>query len=248
MSQRLMKQVLNDAITDNVEIIHKFGRTSAANGVFTPVVSTGVLNFLTTARQVRIKAGGNINDTASGTGARSVLVIGLDETGIQIMEVLTTAGVVASAASVNTFIRVYRVVVVSVGEYGGTNADSIFLETADGVTDLLEVVALKSQSKFCAYTIPLGKVGYLKSVFSGVDSNKTVDVQVLTRESILNTTAPFDPKRVRIEISAISGVHSTNLEASMIELTELTDIWVEASGNSATADVSASLEILIFDV
>ena len=95
--------------------------------------------------------------------------------------------------------------------------------------------------------MPLGKTAYLKSVFAGVNSVKTADLQVLTRESILDTSAPFKPKRIRMFLDGVSGIVHIPLEASLLELTELTDIWVEASGNNATAGVSANLEIIQFD-
>ena len=50
-------------------------------------------------QRLRIRAGGNAADTATGSGARSVRLSGLDADGAEIVETIATAGAGASALS-----------------------------------------------------------------------------------------------------------------------------------------------------
>jgi hypothetical protein len=60
------------------QIEHGFGLAHSVGTSYEPVTSAGAFNWLTAASAVRVKAGGDTNDTAAGTGARTVLVTGLD--------------------------------------------------------------------------------------------------------------------------------------------------------------------------
>ena len=88
--------------------------------------------FPATAAAVRIKAGGDVADTAAGTGARTVTVYGLDATYKPVQETITTAGASASALTTQTFLRVNRVEVTTAGS-SLNNVDDIIIETAAGV-------------------------------------------------------------------------------------------------------------------
>jgi hypothetical protein len=75
-------------------IIHKFGHNTAIPTTYTPVTSIGSYPTpqVSGATTLRIKAGGDANDTAAGTGAREITLIGVDETGAEVTETLATAG------------------------------------------------------------------------------------------------------------------------------------------------------------
>ena len=79
----------------------RFGRNTAIGATYTPVTRSG--HYRTpqagSATTLRVKAGGNANDTAAGSGARQITLVGLDATGNVITETLATAGASASAAT-----------------------------------------------------------------------------------------------------------------------------------------------------
>lgn len=107
----------------NVVIVRKFGRNPAIPTSWEPIwgVSSPVLPTLTTAKTIRVKAGGNANDSAAGTGAQQIHVIGLDANFDPIEEDIETNGTSASASTAQEFIRVHRIFVNRVGTYGGAN-------------------------------------------------------------------------------------------------------------------------------
>ena len=82
-----------------LSVVHKFGRASVGT-TYSPVTFGGVYNTpqVAGATTLRVKAG-DANDTAAGTGAREVTLIGLDETGAEVTEAVATAGAAASATT-----------------------------------------------------------------------------------------------------------------------------------------------------
>ena len=59
-------------------IVNKFGRNASVGTTYVPVTVGGVYNTPqpAAATTLRIKAGGDANDAAAGTGAREVTVVG----------------------------------------------------------------------------------------------------------------------------------------------------------------------------
>ena len=95
------------------------------------------------ATALRIKAGGNAADDAAGAGARSVRLTGLSATGAVVSETLATAGASASAATTQTFIRLFDAEVIDSGTYGtqsvGSHVGDIVIENASGGTDWAKI-------------------------------------------------------------------------------------------------------------
>ena len=194
-------------------IIHKFGRNDAvASGVWERVALLSVPAFhLSAATTVRIKAGGNANDTAAGTGAREVTVEGLDASGNSLSETIATNGIAASASTTGSFLRDFRAYVSAVGTYSttpttGTNQAAITIENTAGTQDLISIAQYEGQSQYCGYTIPAGKTGYLLSALITVDSNKTADAKIITRAGITDAAAPFSSLRIRNYWDGVTGV------------------------------------------
>ena len=232
-------------------IVHKYGRNDAVpNGTFEGVLllSTNFV-WLTAATTVRAKAGGDAADTAAGVGAQAIHIEGLDETGADASEVIELAGTGASSATTTTFIRVNRMHVDEgrAGTYTGANVGDVTIENGAGGTDLIKIIAGEGQTQFCAFTIPLGKTGYLKSAVVKADANKAADFRMFTRENILDVTTPFEPMRVRFFWDGILGAFTINPASPLLVLPPLTDIWIEARGGGAVTEVSADMEIILVD-
>ena len=242
-------------LIDGVSIVHKFGRNDAVGTSFVPVAMGAAFQTppAASATTLRIKAGGDANDTAAGSGARSVLLQGLDETGAEVTETLATAGTSASAVTTTTFMRLYRAYVTGSGTYAtaGTqsHADDIVIENGAGGTDWLTIDATdmaRGQSEVALYTIPLGKTGYVKSIHISVASNKTADVLMFKRESILDSVAPYQARRLQIQFGAVAGEASLKPFTPMGPFHELTDIGFMAKA-ALSAEVDVDFEIILFD-
>lgn len=72
---------ISRGLTSNISVVKKFGRNASVGTSFVPVALGGIYRTptSTSATTLRIKAGGNANDDAAGTGAREVTLEGLDE-------------------------------------------------------------------------------------------------------------------------------------------------------------------------
>ena len=235
-------------------VVHKFGRHLAVGTSFVPVTVGGTYQTpqVSGATEVRIKAG-NVNDDAAGTGARQVLVQGLDETGAETSATLTTAGTSASALSGVTFLRIYRAYVLTSGTYAnqttGSHAGDITIENGTGGTDWLTIDATdfpRGQSECAVYSVPLGKTAYLKNIHISVDSNKTADVVLFHRGGILETAAPYSAMRVKYQAGGVSGNQELHTGIAMGPYPELSDIGFMAKA-SATSSVDVDFELVLVD-
>ena len=231
-------------------IVHKFGRNSdVPNNVWEGVTELSTsFPFLTAATTVRIKAGGNINDDAGGTGAREVTVEGLDNTGAAVTEAIATNGVAASSATSASFWRVFRVYVSSCGTYGAANTAAIMIERSAGGLDLINILAEQGQSEFALYSIPLATTGYLLGIAVEADASKAADFRICTREDLTDaSSAPFKPVQVKFYFDGVLGQADLKGHSPLLVLNALTDVWVDAEGGGAGTEVSADFEILLVD-
>ena len=234
-------------------VVHKFGRNATVpNGSWAGILdSAAQFPWLTAASAVRIKASGNAADNGAASplqaGAWTVTIQGLSATGVEQSETVTALGASASAPTQKTFLRVYRAWVATSGTYTGVNTGNIVIETTGGTT-LIRITAGEGQTQFGAYTIPLGKVGYLASVVVQVDGLKTADFRLFTRANCTTTTAPFTSKRLKYYWDGVTDVSTVNPKTPVLALPALTDIWMEAYGSGAITQATANMEIILFDV
>lgn len=99
------------------------------------------------------------NDAAAGTGARTVLISGLDSTYAEISETVTLNGTSAVALT-KTYLRVLAMVVATAGS-GGQNAGTLTIRTVSGSTTLTVMAAGENTLLQGIYCVPSGYRGYL---------------------------------------------------------------------------------------
>jgi len=234
------------------EIMHKFGKHEDVGATYEPLAIHGVYQTVqpANATTLRVKAG-NVNDDAGGTGARSIMLLGLDETGAEATESLAPNGAAAGAAGAVTWIRLPRAYIAETGTYAAAGADSqaadIVIETTGGVEWLTihKPDVGRGQSQVGLFPIPLGKTGYVLSYLLTTDSNKAVDFLFFKREGILDAAPPYQARRTIIEEIGVQG----HLEGSFRggqKIPELTDLGWMAKADAA-ASVTVDFEILLID-
>ena len=228
-------------------IVSKFGRNdSVPNGVWQLVsLSSPSGAFPASGSPVRIKAGGDAADTAAGAGAREVTVIGIDASLAEVSETITTSGAGASAYTTTSFWRTYRAFVSSVGTYGVNNTGDLTIENA--ADDALIITAGEGQTQHGAYTIPIGKVGYLLTVDIDTDATKRADFRLFVRKNFNDVAAPMSPSQVKLHWDGVLGPISYRPRSPSIIIPALSDVWIEAEGDGANTDVSVDFEILLID-
>ena len=233
------------------EVIQKFGRNPTATAGALELVALSAeafAGFLTAASAVRVKAGGNAaDDSDAGLGARTICVEGLNADYIPCSTILTTEGADVSAASTQTFIRVWRAYVCDVGTYGGANTGVVTIETTTGA-QVAVIAATHGQTELCLYTVPFGRTAYIRSFAATVEGGKPADVHLFQRQEAHVIAAPFTGRRLVHIFAALSGPSHHPFEAYKGPFSEKTDIFVMAeafAGNSPS--VSSSFDVVMIN-
>lgn len=232
----------------------RFGRNTTIGATYTPVTRSG--HYRTpqagSATTLRIKAGGNANDTAAGSGARQITLVGLDATGNVITEALATAGADASAATAQFFIRLTQAFVSASGTYAsqtaGSQAGNITIENAADGSDwalIADGTLGKGQAEIAVHTTPRDRAAAVLGITLSSDSDKKTNIVMFRRENILQTAAPYSPMTMIIEFPQSAGLVELPFDPPLY-FPPLTDFGFLASVSSSTVDVSIGMKIMEF--
>jgi len=234
---------------EGIETTFKFGHNDSIGQTYAVVSEGGLcrLPLPANATTLRIKAGGDAADDAAGAGARSILLQGIDETGADIQEVLVTNGVDASLSTVQTFMRLYRSLVIETGTYAtdfltGGQAATITIENTAGTADWMMIRYngfADCQSQSNCFSVGTGKRAYLSAINIFVDSVKSVDFLLVFRANFMNVSA-FQPVRVGSELNGVSGAFNFAFPEPP-RFYEHTDIALVAKVTAGSAAVSANM-------
>jgi hypothetical protein len=216
--------------------ISKFGFALGIGATFRAIwPGAAVYPFPTSAVAVRIAAGGDANDTAAGTGARTVFVEGLGASWEPASAILTANGASASTPSTETFRRVSRAYVLTAGALEG-NVGDVEIEQVGG--DVLAIIpAGYGQTEQAIYTVPAGyRIRFASGEFT-VATNRTADFRFVLRTGI----AGAEPvRRTRYVAFGLSGPWPPVVR-NPGTVYGPADVWAEARA-STSADVTARFE------
>lgn len=155
--------------------LFKFGNNSDIDGTSEPIWSQGgAYTYPTVAAQVKVSSS-SADDAAAGTGARTIVVAGLDANYNEISETVALNGQ-TEVLTTNSFIRVFRAYVVTAGS-GGTAAGTIYVGTGTvtaGVpATVYAVITLgENQTQMAMWTVPAGYTLYIYGgTFSAASNN-----------------------------------------------------------------------------
>jgi len=180
------------------------------------------------------------NDTAAGTGARTVYITGLDTNYAVQSETLTLNGV-AKVTSANTYRRVNYAYVVSAGS-GGVNAGDLTLCHTTTTANVFFVLRTgTNQTQESAYTIPAGYTGYLRHIEATVYNNaSSVGLMSIW-------TRPYgNAVRFRRPFSCGTGFAFVSDIYGGLQLTEKTDLVIRCDGITANnSQVSVGYDIVL---
>jgi len=157
-------------------------------------------SYLSAAIQLKISSS-DVDDTADGTGARTVEIQGLNSDWKFIKETISLNGQ-TEVLTVNSYIRIFRMRVLTVGS-SGQNEGNIWAGTGTvtlGVPAnkyaLIEYSAtlLMNQTLMSVFTIPAGYTGYLHFLDTYIQGGRNGRVSMLTRDN--TNSGPFQLKRI----------------------------------------------------
>ena len=169
-------QVARGQITGH-KLLFKFGNNADINGSLETIWSAGGLYVYPTAATVMTVSSSSADDTSGGTGARTVLVSGLDADYNEISETVTLSGQ-TPVNTVKSYLRMFRAFVVTAGS-GGTAAGTIYVGVGTvtaGVpaTVYAEIVPGDNQTTMALWTVPAGYTAYISAgTFSAASNNAT---------------------------------------------------------------------------
>lgn len=177
-------------------LIHKFGASASIGTTLLPVALANTYQTPTTATSLEFVSN-SANDTANGTGARQITVIGIGADWTEVSQTVTTNGITAVALT-TPLLRLYRWYVSQSGAYAtqatSSHVGKLTIRVAGGGTTWSQIPITPfpmGQSQIGVYTIPLGKTAFLLSLDAYVSSSKAVDVLVFQRPNANDITAPY---------------------------------------------------------
>ena len=237
-------------------IVNKFGRNGVVGTSLTFISISGQYQTPLASTTLEILSG-SANDTAAGTGARKVKVVGLDATWNEV-EVEVTMNGTTPVALGTQFLRVYRMFVSESGSYAAVTTPShlgqITLRTSGAgatwcIIDTIEGTATGfgiGQTQVAGYTIPLGYTGYLLSKTVTVETTKPASVYFFKRENADDVATPFTgAMRLFEQNDGIAQPFNVSLKAALQSFPEKTDVGFFAKVGTGTASVSTEFQLLL---
>lgn len=179
-------------------------------------------------------------DAAAGTGARTVLIEGLDASYNLQSETITLNGV-TPVVSINSYLRVFGLVVKTAGS-GTTNAGTLTVRHSATTANIFLFVPVGyGQDVTCAYTIPAGYKGYIINYSAACSDAGATRIELAFKVRELGMAV-----RLLRPFVITAGV-TTNIPIfGAVVLPEKTDVIVRAlSTSSANAVVSAAFDLLV---
>ena len=230
---------------------HISGRYASIGATPTPVTRSGYYRTPQASAPValRIKSGGNANDTAAGSGGRAITFVGINADGDLITETVATAGASASAATDQTFIRLREAFVSASGTYAtqaaGSHASTINIEDTAG--NLWATIADGSlgrgNTEQAVFTTPKNRAALVTNVFLSSDADKKANIVFYQRQGILKTSAPYDALQIINEFPQNAGLSDLAFNPP-IYFPPLTDFGFLASVSASTVDVSIGIDLI----
>lgn len=222
--------------------LFKFGFNSDINGTEETIWSRGGLYVYPTVAEVNTISSTSADDTAEGTGARTVSVFGLDASYNEISETISLNGQ-TPVNTVNSYLRINRMFVATAGS-GGTAAGTIAAGTGTvtaGVPAVCyaEISNSDNQTLMAVWTVPAGYTAY---IYKGTISNGTA-----TGSQFVTGRLCFKPLGGVMRTAAKITLHNQFVDFDFgipVVLPEKTDIEARAFSSGNNNAVSATFTIM----
>ncbi len=124
-----------------------------AGGTWAPPVTASTVNFVSTSA----------NDTSAGTGARTILIEGLDSTYALASETLSLNGL-TNVLTTNTYWMIYRVTVQTAGSTGSQAGIITGTSTAAGTPIMSQITDQNNRSQNSFFQVPIGYQAFVSAI------------------------------------------------------------------------------------
>lgn len=224
----------------NARAVHKFGFDATVGSSHETIWPESIVYVYRTTASVMKVSSSDIDDDDEDTGARTVVIEGLDSAHDEISETVILNGQTA-VNTVKSYLRVHRMRVITAGSTG-SNEGIIYSGTGAITAGKPAVVHSHipigdNQTLQAIYTIPAGHTGYLFNYqcFSGIA--KDVDARLCIRAE----NEVFQTKAI---LSFIDGEATHKFDAPL-ELTAKSDIEIQARAVAGGGSISANMLIIL---
>ena len=226
------------------ESVFKFGFNPDVDDSLETVWSQGGLySYLTSASVLKVSSSSTA-DTSAGTGARTILISGLDGDYNEISETVTLNGQTA-VNTTNSFLRIFRMIVKTAGT-GAQNAGIIYAGTGTvtlGVPANVygAIVVGDNQTLMALWTVPAGYTAYL------LQTDVTVATTQNNKYATISLVVRPHGEVFQVKDRFVKAESSVRQEYSIpLSFDEKADLEFRCIGDSAGADIaiSAALDII----
>ena len=237
--------VSSGALSPSYKEVYKFGSNAIVGNTLETIWEQGGLYAYPASASTMTVSSSNTNDTSAGTGARTVLISGLDASYNEASETIILDGQTA-VTTTNSYIRMNRAVVLTAGS-GADNAGVIYVGTGTVTSGVpanifTTIIIGANQTLQAFWTVPANYTAYIyqTNISTGNSSNTPAVLKTVLVARPFGGV--FNTKEV---IVLTDGNHLQNYSFP-IKLTEKTDLEFRAISSSGSVDfnVSASLNIL----
>ena len=224
------------------DVIHKFGHNLDINSSYETLWSAGGdYSYLSSATTLTISSS-DANDDDGDTGARTVLVQGLDTNYNEIEETVTLNGQTAVNTS-NEYLRVYRMIVQTAGS-SNHNEGIVYAGTGTVTSGVpaniyAEIPAQYNQTMMAVYTIPADKTGYMTHFYASPDSQASFQTQLTCGNS-------DGIMRVRNQLHAFQTQAMFNYRP-YLKIEEKTDVELRCAVGTANTEFGGGFSIILVD-
>lgn len=242
---RLPKDFLLEVSKGNIpgsSIVNVFGHNANVGDPEESLWEEGGVYVFPSAASVMTVSSSSANDTEVGTGARTVLVVGLDSDYNEISEIVTLNGQ-SGVTTTKSYLRLRTLKIETVGA-SGSNEGIIYIGTGTIAIGKPEnvfcVIGIgEGISHFGPFTVPAGKTAYAWSSAISVESGKFVELHGYIKE--------FNKPVIQATELSIFQATITETTNGAFKHPEKTDIDFRALVSVTTGDVKRRSTFILVD-
>ena len=220
----------------------KFGRNSDVDtGGYEDIWDGGATWVPPTTARVHDIASSSANDDSAGTGARTVVVIGLNGSYAVTTETVELTASTETPTS-NSYIIIYRMYVATAGS-GGANAGTITATAQTDATVTAQISVGFNQTLMAVYQVPAGKTAYLRRYYASMN-NPTATTSADVRLLVKPFGEVYQTKHIVGLLSAGTSFVDYRYDLPLV-ITEKSIIKLAAQVSANNIDISGGFDLVL---
>jgi len=229
------------AIT-NYSTVLKFGRNvDVDTGATEDIWDGGGIWVAPTTARLHTIVSGSASDTSAGTGARTVEIYGLGDTGLLQTETITMAGT-SDVTTTLEYTMIHRMIVRAAGSGGG----NVGIVSATAITDATvtaQIAISNNQTLMAIYQVPSDKKGCIVGYYA--DMNRSVTTGAANIFLVAKPDGEvFQIKQVNGIVGAGGSIFQRDFKLPSC-FDPLTILKLQATTSANNTDVSAGFDIVL---